>query len=97
MGLKKRKYHSAAFKAKVALAASQERMTINQIASQHEIHPNLVTQWKRQMLETLPDCFARNRSKPSKEKARNNELYQIIGQLKVQLEWLKKKSESIRG
>lgn len=96
MSNNKRKYHSAAFKAKVALEALQEDETINQIASRHEIHPNLVTQWKRQLLDSLPDCFSRKRHKGNKDEAIKDELYQQIGKLKVENEWLKKKAESVR-
>ena len=96
MSTKKRKFHNAAFKVKVALEAVQERETINQIATRHEIHPNLVTQWKRQLLDSLPDCFSRKRHRDDKEKTVNDELYQQIGKLKVENDWLKKKYESIR-
>lgn len=95
MGIKDRKYHGAAFKSKVALEAIQERETINQIATRYEIHPNLVTQWKRQLIEHLPDCFARKRKKGSKEDTFKDELFQQIGKLKVENDWLKKKYESI--
>lgn len=93
MGNDKRKYHSATFKAKVALEALQERETVNQIASRYEIHSNLVTQWKRQLIDSLPSCFARKQNKLSKEDDLKDELYQQIGKLKVELDWLKKKSE----
>lgn len=96
MSIKKRKSHNAAFKVKVALEAVQERETINQIASRHEIHPNLVTQWKKQLLDSLPDCFSRKRLCDNKEQAVNDELYQQVGKLKVENDWLKKKYESIR-
>lgn len=95
MGIKNRKYHNAAFKSKVALEAIQERETINQIASRYEVHPNLVTTWKAQLLESLPDCFARKSKKTNSEEVSTEELYQQIGKLKVQVDWLKKKHESI--
>lgn len=94
MSTKKRKSHNAAFKAKVALEAVQERETINQIASRYEIHSNLVTQWKKQLLDSLPDCFSRKRL--NDDKTIHDELYQQIGKLKVENDWLKKKYESIR-
>ena len=95
MGNDKRKYHSAAFKAKVALEALKERETINQIASRYEIHPNLITQWKKQLLDGLPDCFGKKQHQASKEDVLKDELYQQIGKLKVEVDWLKKKSESV--
>lgn len=97
MGNQKRKYHSAAFKAKVALEAVQERETINQIAGRYEIHPNLVTTWKAQLLESLPSCFNRKSKKEDDDEALTSELYQQIGKLKVQLDWLKKKYEAIHS
>lgn len=97
MGTKNRKYHNASFKAKVAVEAIQERETINQIATRYEIHPNLVTQWKRQLLDNLPDYFARKRHENDKDQALKDELYQQIGKLKVENDWLKKKSESINS
>jgi transposase len=95
MGIKDRKYHTSAFKAKVAMEAIQERETVNQIASRYEIHANLVTQWKRQLIENLPDCFARKRKKASKDDTIKDELFQQIGKLKVENDWLKKKYESV--
>jgi transposase len=95
MGSDKRKYHSAAFKAKVALEALKERETINQIASRYEIHPNLITQWKKQLMDSSSDCFGKKQNQVSKEDVLKDELYQQIGKLKVEVDWLKKKSESL--
>jgi len=97
MSIKKRKYHSSNFKAKVALEALKERETINQIATRYKVHPNMVTQWKRQLFESLPNCFNRKNIKESKHEALTDSLYQQIGKLKVDLDWLKKKSEAIRS
>lgn len=89
----KRRNHSAQFKAKVAMEAAKGDRTIAELASQYEVHPNQITKWKRQLLESLPDIFSRSRHK---ERHRHDELtehlYQQIGQLKVELDWLKKKS-----
>ena len=95
MGVKKCKYHNAAFKSKVALEAIRERETVNQIASNYEVYPNLVTTWKAQLLQSLPTCFAKKDKKGNNAEASTEELYQQIGKLKVQLNWLKKKHESI--
>lgn len=97
MGTKTRKYHSASLKAKVALEAVQERETINQIASQHGIHPNMVTSWKKQLIDSLPDCFSRKRQTNSKEEDLKAELYEQIGRMKIEIDFLKKKSTSIRS
>jgi transposase len=89
----KRRNYSAAFKAKVALAAVKSDKTIAELASEHEVHPNQITQWKKQLLESLPELFSRRRQTDQRDQeALTSELYQQIGQLKVELDWLKKKS-----
>ena len=90
---KGRRNHNARFKAKVALEAIKGLKTISELASKYEVHPNQISQWKRQLVENLPALFTDKRAKraaedEAKEKA---ELYQQIGQLKVELDWLKKK------
>ena len=89
----KRRNHSAQFKAKVALAAAKGEMTIAELASKFEVHPNQVTQWKKRLLESVPEIFNRSRQKDQqRQDALTEHLYQQIGQLKVELDWLKKKS-----
>jgi putative transposase len=86
-----RKQYEAAFKAKVALEALKGEKTIAQIASGYSVHPNQVRQWRQHLLEMLPEVFSNRR--PQQERARDDmeaELYRQIGQLKVELEWLKK-------
>jgi transposase-like protein len=90
---RQRKQYSAALKAKIALEAIKGQRTIQEIASTFEVHPNQVTQWKRQALEQLPEVFSGGRAHLEQaDEALKAELYQQIGQLKVELEWLKKKS-----
>ena len=93
----KRKQYSPKFKAKVALEALKGVKTINEVASEYGVHPNLVGQWKKQMHRGLPQLFSERQSKKEQEdeelKAR---LYQQIGQQQVELDWLKKKLGSIR-
>ena len=90
---KERKSYTAAFKAKVALEAIKGQRTINEIASAFEVHPNQVTQWKKQAVSQLSDIFSNGRARAeSAEEELRNQLYQQIGQLKVELDWLKKKS-----
>ena len=89
----KRRNHSAAFKAKVALAAAKGDRTIAELASQYAVHPSQINQWKKQLLESLPDLFSCRRQKDQQDQeALTAPLYQQIGQLKVELDWLKKKS-----
>jgi len=89
----KRRNHSAAFKAKVALAAAKGDKTIAELASQYEVHPSQIAKWKKQLLESLPDIFSsRQQNQRQDQDELTAQLYQQIGQLKVELDWLKKKS-----
>jgi putative transposase len=89
----KRKHHSSEFKARVAVEAIRGEKTINEIASVYEVHPNVVGLWKKHALDRLPDIFSDQRSRKSKDdSALRDRLYQQIGQLQVELDWLKKKT-----
>lgn len=93
----KRKTYSAEFKTKVALEAIRGELTLNQIAARYEVHPSQVTQWKKQALEHLKDAFSSRRTKAKKrDEVLQDELYGQIGRLKVELDWLKKKSGLLR-
>ena len=90
----KRRRYDAAFKAKVALEAIKGEVTISELSSRYQVHPNQISKWKKQLLEDLPSVFAdgnRKREPESEELVRM--LYEQIGQLKVELDWLKKKSK----
>ncbi len=89
----KRNVYKPEFKAKVALEAVRGRLTINQISKQFGVHPNQISKWKKQFLASLPQIFD-NSKQPQAEAGEEltNQLYQQIGQLKVELDWLKKKS-----
>lgn len=90
---KQRKHYSSDFKAKVALAAIKSQQTVNEIAALYSVHPNQVLQWKKQALEALPDTFSSKRARAAQdEDALRAQLYQQIGQLKVEVDWLKKKA-----
>ena len=90
---KKRKKYSSQFKFKVALEAVKERATLNEIASGNNIHPNQVSTWKRQLLVEGPTVFGQQTAKKLAEQAaREVELFEQIGRLKMELEWLKKKA-----
>lgn len=95
-GSRKRKQFSAAFKAKVALAAIREVETISQLASKHGVHPTQIHQWKKQLLEGVEGLFSGGpgaKRSGVDEEGSISELYEQIGRLKMQLEWLKKKAE----
>ena len=93
-----RKSHSAAFKAKIALEAIKQEKTIAQLASEFGVHPNQIGVWKKQLLENLPEIFSKKRKRQDKEAEKlKDELYKQIGQLKVEVDWLKKKSEILNG
>lgn len=85
-----RRKFSGEFKAKVALEALKAQETINQIAARHEVHPVQVTQWKQQLLRQAPAAFEQPGSATEKDGI-EEELYEQIGRLKMELEWLKKK------
>lgn len=88
-----RKTYTAEFKAKVALEAVKGKLTVNQIAKTYSVHPNQVSSWKKQLLESLPEIFARSNGNSDKSREElEAHLYQQIGQLKVELDWLKKKA-----
>jgi transposase-like protein len=87
-----RNRYSADFKAKLALEVLKGNRTLTEIASDAQVHPNLLMQWKRQLLDSLPTAFADKRVKDNTEQQEKEaQLYQQIGQLKVELDWMKKK------
>lgn len=89
---KQRRRHSAAFKFKVALEGASGQKTINEIASEFTLHPNLVSQWKHALLADGENLFRQPNSHAAREsEALQAELYEQIGRLKMELEWLKKK------
>lgn len=90
---KKRKVHTAEFKAKVGLEALRGVKTINEIGQEYGVHPVQVGQWKKEILEQAKTLFEGKRGpKPAAEHETPELLYREIGKLKVELDWLKKKS-----
>lgn len=88
----KRRQFTAKFKFQVALAALKGLQTINEVASQHAVHPTQVKQWKKQLQEQGAEVFNEQPAKEQQAQAENEaNLYEQIGRLKVELEWLKKK------
>ena len=89
-----RKSYPAAVKAKIALLALKEEIPLAQLAAQHEVHPNQIRQWKKVLLDSLPDVFSDRRvRKETNEQEEKARLYEQIGRLQMELDWLKKKSQ----
>ena len=93
----KRKRHSAAFKAKVALAAVRGLKTASELSSEFGVHSTMIAQWKKRLLEGAAEVFDRGGGGGAQREAegREAELYQQIGKLQMELEWLKKKSAGL--
>ena len=88
-----RKRYSTELKTKVALEAIKGHKTANEIAAGYGVHPTQIAQWKKQALDGLPTIFSTRASEHQKsEEELIATLYQQIGQLKVQVDWLEKKS-----
>lgn len=88
----KRRQFTAKFKFQVALDALKGMQTINEVASQYEVHPTQVKQWKKQLQEQGADVFHEKADKEQRAQAETEAtLYEQIGRLKMELEWLKKK------
>ena len=87
-----RRRFGAEFKTRVVIEAIRGQRTLNQLAGQFEVHPHQIAQWKRQALETLPGAFnGRGHKEERAQEELLSRLYQQIGQLQVELDWLKKK------
>src|SRR5260370_32502414 len=93
----KRKQHTAAFKAQVALAALKGDRTVNELASHYAVHPTLIHGWKKQLLQGAEGVFANGvKAVAADAEAAQAELFEQIGRLKRELEWLKKKVAPFR-
>ena len=90
---RQRRQFSAALKAKIAVEAIKGQKTVQEIGSSFSVHPNQVTNWKKQLLEFSPEAFStgRIRSDEAEEQLKAS-LYEQIGRLKIELDWLQKKS-----
>ncbi len=85
-----RKRHSAEFKAKVALEAAKEIKTLNELATQYEVHSAQISQWKKHLLESMPGVFS-TQKKSADHTKKFDDLYRQIGEVTVERDWLKKK------
>jgi transposase-like protein len=92
MTMAKRKNHTAAFKAQVALAAVRGDKTVNELAAQFGVHPTLIHGWKKQLLAGAEAVFAGGAKAIAPGDDKTPELYEQIGRLKVELDWVKKKA-----
>jgi transposase-like protein len=88
----KRKSHSKEFKARVALEALKEARSLGELAARHKVHPTQITQWKRHLLDNAPSAFERRRNGDgSNAEELTAPLYQEIGRLKMEVDYLQKK------
>lgn len=92
MTLKKRRF-SREFKARVALEAFKEQQTLAQLASKYDVHPNQITKWKREGRQALPEVFGTFKGTDAQQEQLVSSLYEKIGRLEMELDWLKKKVE----
>ncbi len=95
-----RKKHGTEFKAKVALEAIRGEQTIQEIAQKYEVHPNQVTQWKRQLLDNATSAFEKSGKKSQADKEiemKEDQLFSQIGRLKIENDFLKKKYRQLYG
>lgn len=91
MSRRQRRTFSAAFKAKVALAAIRGHKTAAELASEFDLHANQITQWKKQALASLPEVFGRGRELEAKDQeAETSRLYELIGRLRMELDFLQR-------
>ena len=88
----KRKRHSAEFKFKVALEAAKGTKTLSELAQEYQLHPSQISEWKRRLLAEGVSVFSTRNARQQREQAAlETHLYEQIGRLKMELEWLKKK------
>ena len=88
-----RKRHTAQFKFQIAVEAIKNDQTVNQLASKHELHPSQISQWKRQLLDKGATVFSTTTAQQLRQQETlQAELYEQIGRLKMDLEWLEKKA-----
>jgi transposase-like protein len=91
-----RKSYPSEFKAKVALEAVKGERSLSELASKYEVHPNQIGQWRKALLAELPALFSEKRHRQEQnDEAEKARLYEEIGRLKVELDWMKKKANQL--
>jgi len=95
MARKERKQRGAELKARVAVEAVRERRTVSELATQYGVHPSQIHEWKRRLLSGASELFQDGRSQKvaAQQLAQEAELFEQIGRLKMELEWLKKTAQ----
>jgi transposase len=87
MSKRKRTSYTAEFKARVCIEAIKEELTLSELAAKYEVHGNLISKWKKEFLERAGEIFKEPKQKKETD---NSKLYQQIGELKVENDWIKK-------
>jgi transposase-like protein len=88
---KKRNKYSPEFKAKVALIALKEEETMSELAARFGVHPTMINNWKRALVDGAADIFDKGHKSRKQSEAREDELYRQIGKLQVERDFLSKK------
>ena len=94
----KRKNFSKEFKSKVAIEAIKGQRPVNELAQEFDVHPNQINRWKKDLLETAPEVFSRNKDREAKRtEMERDQLFRKVGQLQIEVDWLKKKTGHVDG
>jgi transposase-like protein len=95
-----KKTYDKAFKAKIVLEALKEEMTLQELGHKYGVHPNVISNWKKQALEAMPNIFERSNKKSAEDReaeAREESMLKTIGQQKIEIDFLKKKYRQLYG